>query len=105
MECTKGNSNFPIKCLCNKLKKTDGYFIVTPERRNMVAIGTEDGVWMGFGGETKTFRPVLTGIGNVMQMAVIEVFGIFVVLVGRYKNYKVDFKLFSLDEKLRLAFI
>ena len=60
--------------------------IVTPEKRNMVAIGTEDGVWMGFGGETKTFRPVLTGIGNVMQMAVLEEFGIFVVLVGKLRK-------------------
>ena len=50
----------------------------------MVAIGTEDGVWIGFGGETKTFRLVLTGIGNVMQMAVLEEFGIFVVLVGEF---------------------
>jgi hypothetical protein len=64
----------------------------------MVAIGTEDGVWMGFGGETKTFRQVLSGIGNVMQMAVIEEFGIFVVLVGKYNNYKIDFKLFNLNE-------
>ncbi|CAG8674479.1 4783_t:CDS:2, partial [Acaulospora colombiana] len=53
---------------------------VTPEKRNMVAIGTEEGVWMGFGGEVNTFRKVLT-IGNVMQMAVIENYGIFVVLV------------------------
>ncbi len=52
----------------------------------MVAIGTEDGVWMGFGGETKTFRPVLSGIGNVMQMAVLEEFGIFVVLVGEFRK-------------------
>jgi hypothetical protein len=51
----------------------------------MVAIGTEDGVWMGFGGETKTFRPVLTGIGNVMQMSVLEEYGIFVVLVGEFR--------------------
>ncbi|CAG8443691.1 6434_t:CDS:10 [Acaulospora morrowiae] len=55
---------------------------VTPEKRNMVAIGTEEGVWMGFGGEMHTFRKVLA-IGNVMQMAVIENYGIFVVLVDR----------------------
>ncbi|GET57652.1 putative GDP/GTP exchange factor Rom2p [Rhizophagus irregularis DAOM 181602=DAOM 197198] len=73
------NSDSKTKRGCAAMECTK----VTPERRNMVAIGTEDGVWMGFGGETKTFRPVLTGIGNVMQMAVIEVFGIFVVLVDK----------------------
>ncbi|CAG8438590.1 10628_t:CDS:10 [Funneliformis caledonium] len=67
----------------SKVKVTCSVPFVTPEKRNMVAIGTEDGVWMGFGGETKTFRPVLTGIGNVMQMAVLEEFGIFVVLVDK----------------------
>jgi RHO1 GDP-GTP exchange protein 1/2 len=48
----------------------------------MVAIGTEEGVWMGFGGEMKTFQKVLT-IGNVSQMAVLEDYGIFIVLVGK----------------------
>ncbi|RIA91851.1 CNH domain-containing protein [Glomus cerebriforme] len=67
----------------SKGKVTCSVPFVTPEKRNMVAIGTDDGVWMGFGGETKTFRPVLTGIGNVMQMAVLEEFGIFVVLVDK----------------------
>ncbi|CAG8565035.1 14164_t:CDS:10 [Ambispora leptoticha] len=55
---------------------------VTPEKRNMVAIGTDDGVWMGFGGETKTFRHVLR-LSNVMQMAVLEDYAIFVVLADK----------------------
>ena len=40
-------------------------------------IGAEDGVWMGFGGEMKTFKQVLT-VNNVTQMAVLEDFGIFI---------------------------
>ncbi|CAG8663994.1 30717_t:CDS:10, partial [Racocetra persica] len=54
----------------------------TSEKRNMVAIGAEDGVWMGFGGEVRTFKQVLT-VSNVTQMAVLEDFGIFVVLCDR----------------------
>jgi len=41
----------------------------------------------GFGGETMTFRPVLTGIDNVMQIAVLEEFGIVVVLVGEFRKF------------------
>ncbi|CAG8554215.1 4215_t:CDS:10 [Ambispora gerdemannii] len=55
---------------------------VTPEKRNMVAIGTDDGVWMGFGGETKTFRHVLR-LNNVMQMAVLEEYSVFIVLADK----------------------
>ncbi|KAG9293935.1 hypothetical protein G9A89_019273 [Geosiphon pyriformis] len=55
---------------------------VTPEKRNMVAIGTDEGIWMGFGGETKSFRNVLR-INNVMQMAVLEEYAIFVVLADK----------------------
>ncbi|CAG8617900.1 887_t:CDS:10, partial [Racocetra fulgida] len=55
------------------------------KKRNMVAIGAEDGVWMGFGGEVRTFKQVLT-VSNVTQMAVLEDFGIFVVLCGDSHN-------------------
>ncbi|CAJ0633769.1 15488_t:CDS:10 [Entrophospora sp. SA101] len=53
-----------------------------PENCKMIAVGTEEGVWIGFGGETKTFRKVLN-VGNVSQIAVIEEFGIFIVLVEK----------------------
>ena len=47
----------------------------------MVAIGTDEGVWMGLGGETNSFRNVLR-INNVTQMAVLEEYGLFIVLAG-----------------------
>ncbi|CAG8705449.1 11904_t:CDS:10, partial [Dentiscutata erythropus] len=66
----------------SRSKVTCSVPFVTAEKRNMVAIGAEDGVWMGFGGEVGTFKQVLT-VSNVTQMAVLEDFGIFVVLCDR----------------------
>ena len=57
------------------------FLLVTSEKRHMVAIGTDEGVWMGLGGETNSFRNVLR-INNVTQMAVLEEYGLFIVLAG-----------------------
>ncbi|RIB30027.1 CNH domain-containing protein [Gigaspora rosea] len=83
-DCTfvSGSSNVGALTSVSRSKVTCSVPFVTTEKRNMVAIGAEDGVWMGFGGEVGTFKQVLT-VSNVTQMAVLEDFGIFIVLCDR----------------------
>ncbi|CAG8531735.1 8249_t:CDS:10 [Cetraspora pellucida] len=80
---TSGSTTAGPSTSVSRSKVTCSVPFVTSDKRNMVAIGAEDGVWMGFGGEVRTFKQVLT-VSNVTQMAVLEDFGIFVVLCGEY---------------------
>ncbi|CAJ0752215.1 24592_t:CDS:10, partial [Entrophospora sp. SA101] len=48
--------------------------------RKMVAIGTEEGVWIGAIDDAQSYRKVLH-IGNVTQMKVLQDFGMFILLV------------------------
>ncbi|CAJ0629675.1 8834_t:CDS:10 [Entrophospora sp. SA101] len=50
--------------------------------RKMVAIGTEEGVWIGAIDDAQSYRKVLH-IGNVTQMKVLQDFGMFILLVDK----------------------
>ncbi|WWC58812.1 uncharacterized protein I303_101356 [Kwoniella dejecticola CBS 10117] len=51
----------------------------TSDRRKLVAVGCQDGVWIGVRGETASLRKVLH-VKNVTNIAVLEEFGMFLVL-------------------------
>lgn len=55
----------------------------------MIAVGTQNGVWMGIEGDTNTISHVLT-ISDVQQIAVLEEQHIFLVLSGNYKKKPID---------------
>lgn len=47
----------------------------------MIAVGTQQGIWMGIEGDTNTISHVLT-ISDVQQIAVLEDHHIFLILAG-----------------------
>nr|XP_019015157.1 uncharacterized protein I206_01245 [Kwoniella pini CBS 10737]OCF53938.1 hypothetical protein I206_01245 [Kwoniella pini CBS 10737] len=51
----------------------------TSDRRNLVAVGCQDGVWIGVRGEASSLRKVLH-VKKVTNIAVLEEFGMFLVL-------------------------
>lgn len=55
---------------------------VTADRRRLVAVGCADGVWIGLRNDAKSLRKVLH-LKFVTQCAVLESFGIFVVLADK----------------------
>lgn len=55
---------------------------VTADRRRLVAVGCADGVWIGLRNDPKSLRKVLH-LKYVTQCAVLESFGIFVVLADK----------------------
>lgn len=70
----------------------------------MIAVGTQNGVWMGIEGDTNTISHVLT-ISDVQQIAVLEEQHIFLVLSGNYKKkqltrYRCDTNIIFTDKTL-----
>lgn len=47
----------------------------------MIAVGTEEGLWIGLKGNPKSFRKVAQ-TGTIKQMSVIHDYGLIVLLVG-----------------------
>lgn len=54
-------------------------FAVTQDQRRLVAVGCQDGVWIGIRGDSRSLRKVLH-VKSVTSIAVLEEFSIFLVL-------------------------
>ncbi|RXW24807.1 hypothetical protein EST38_g1012 [Candolleomyces aberdarensis] len=54
----------------------------TPDGRNLVAVGCQEGVWIGYRHDPKSMRRVLQ-LKAVTQCAMLETFGIFLVLADK----------------------
>lgn len=61
---------------------------VTVDRRNLVAVGCEQGVWIGVQRDPPSLRKVLH-VKSVTQIAVLEEFGIFLVLADKVRELQV----------------
>lgn len=61
--------------------------LVGAQGQRMVAIGTEQGVWMGTEGSSSLTKVLNTA--SITQLAVLQDYHILLVLAGMYKSWKV----------------
>lgn len=59
---------------------------VTVDRRSLVAVGCDEGVWIGLRHDARSLRKVLH-VKAVTNIAVLEEFGIFLVLQDKVSFY------------------
>lgn len=85
---TEGDSRFTGRVTCSAPFRGSMYlglahyvltFAVTPDGRALIAVGCEEGVWIGLRNDPRSLRKVLH-VKAVTNIAVLEEFGIFLVL-------------------------
>lgn len=67
----------------DKVDNSDSYgSLATPEGHKLLAIGHEDGLWIGLHGDPSSFRLVLY-LKGITQCAILQEYGLFLVLAAK----------------------
>ncbi|CAO3688875.1 unnamed protein product [Rhizopus microsporus] len=66
----------------------------------MIAVGTQQGIWMGIEGDTNTIKLVLS-ISDVTQIAVLEDHHILLILAGKYA--RIYYTTYTDDDQIKLC--